>query len=500
MAPTLARRPRRAPVLLAAGVAIAATAAITAVVLPAEAAVINTGASYQLINRNSGKALAVAGGATADGANVVQLTANAGVTSQQWQFVDSGGGYYRLRARHSGKALDVYNHSTADGGNVVQWADLNGLNQQWSVVDTTGGFVKLLNRRSAKALEVASATTADGGNVQQWADNGHATQQWQLVQVGGGTPNPGTTTAPPPGTPSGPTNPPASYPGPGVITGDTGVHDPEVTKTPSGGYILAATGNGIQLKTSSDRTAWRNAGSAFSGAVTWAHPYTNNSNHLWAPDIAYVNGQYYMYYSASTFGSNRSAIFLATSSSGAAGSWTNRGVVISSSSSNNYNAIDPNLVIDASGQWWLSFGSFWSGLKLIRLNSSNGLRSGSDLISLASFGNGIEAPTIVRRGNFYYLFVSFDRCCQGTSSTYRIMVGRSSSVTGPYVDRAGRAMTSGGGTQILARHGSIVGPGHQAVLEDTDGYVLFYHYYLSSGSRLGINLLGWDNAGWPFVY
>ncbi|WP_418276561.1 arabinan endo-1,5-alpha-L-arabinosidase [Isoptericola jiangsuensis] len=208
-----------------------------------------------------------------------------------------------------------------------------------------------------------------------------------------------------------------------------------------------------------------------------------------------------MYYSASTFGSNRSAIFLATSPSGNPGTWTNRGAVITSSTSNDYNAIDPNLVVDANGGRWLSFGSFWSGIKMIRIDPATGLRSGTALHSLAGRGGGaIEAPTIHYREGYYYLYVSFDACCQGASSTYRVMAGRSTSVTGPYVDRAGTAMTAGGGTEILAGHGSIHGPGHQAVLPDADGDVLFYHYYKDDGSpHLGINLLGYDAQGWPFV-
>ena len=82
-----------------------------------------------------------------------------------------------------------------------------------------------------------------------------------------------------------------------------------------------------------------------------------------------------------------------------------------------------------------------------------------------------------------------------------MMVGRSASITGPYVDRAGVAMTSGGGTEILASHGSFHGPGHQAVITDVDGDILVYHYYADSGaSFLGINRLGWDSAGWPFAF
>jgi arabinan endo-1,5-alpha-L-arabinosidase len=298
----------------------------------------------------------------------------------------------------------------------------------------------------------------------------------------------------------------AAYPDPGRVTGSTGVHDPSVVKTPNGTYILAATGNNLVLKTSADRIDWRNAGAVWPSGAPWTLPFTGGSRTLWAPDISFHNGQYYLYYSASTFGSQRSAIFLATSPTGATGSWTDRGLVIESSTAVNYNAIDPNLIIDAQGQWWLTFGSFWTGIKQIRLDPATGRRSTTDtavrpVAQRTAAGGAIEAPIVYRHGNFYYLFVSFDLCCRGASSTYRVMVGRSTAINGPYVDRNGVAMTSGGGTQVLAAHGSIHGPGHQAVLNDNGTEFLFYHYYADNGaSFLGINQLGWDAGGWPFVF
>ncbi|UJW31063.1 arabinan endo-1,5-alpha-L-arabinosidase [Saccharothrix sp. AJ9571] len=293
-----------------------------------------------------------------------------------------------------------------------------------------------------------------------------------------------------------------AYPLPGRVTGDVGVHDPSVVKRPDGSYLVAHTGNGITLKTSTDRTAFRNAGSAFPNGTSWANPYTDNSRNLWAPDLSYRDGQYHLYYSASTFGSNRSAIFLATSPSGNSGTWTHRGLVIESRTSDNFNAIDPDLVVDDQGRWWLSFGSFWSGLKMIALDPATGLRADSTVRSIAGRNGGaIEAPNIVKRGSYYYLFVSFDQCCQGAASTYRVMVGRSTSVTGPYADRNGTALTSGGGTEILAGQGSVHGTGHQDVLADSDSDVLFYHYYADNGaSLLGVNLLAIDSAGWPYLH
>ena len=297
---------------------------------------------------------------------------------------------------------------------------------------------------------------------------------------------------------------PAAYPAPSALTGSVGAHDPAVVKRPDGSYLVAYTGNNIALKTSKDRTDFTDADSAFPDGAPWTTPYTAGSTTLWAPDLSYHGGKYLMYYSASTFGSNHSAIFLATSGTSAAGNpgtWKNEGLVIESTKADNYNAIDPNLFVDDSGRWWLTFGSFWSGIQQIELNPSTGKPLGRTVVTIAGRGGGaIEAPFLFKHGAFYYLYVSFDRCCQGASSTYRIMVGRSNSPTGPFADRDGTAMVDGGGTEILAGHEAIHGPGHEAVLAEADGDVLFYHYYIDSGaSQLGVNLLGYDAGGWPQV-
>jgi Glycosyl hydrolase family 62/Ricin-type beta-trefoil lectin domain-like len=188
-------RRRRWLVTAAAALTTLAAGAVTVVNAPAAAAAtIDTGASYVLVNRNSGKALDVYNLATNDGARITQWSRNDG-SQQQWQFVDSGGGYYRLRSRLSGKVLDVTGASTADGAAVIQWTDNNAANQQFSIQDIDG-YIQLISRNSGKAVEVQGASTADGGNIVQYSDWNGTNQQWQLVRVGGSTPT--TPTSPPP--------------------------------------------------------------------------------------------------------------------------------------------------------------------------------------------------------------------------------------------------------------------------------------------------------------
>jgi arabinan endo-1,5-alpha-L-arabinosidase len=236
----------------------------------------------------------------------------------------------------------------------------------------------------------------------------------------------------------------------------------------------------------------------------WTAAYAKGD--LWAPDVSYHNAKYWLYYAASSFGKNTSAIGLATSTTAAPGSWLDQGIVLSSQLSDNFNAIDPGLVIDASGKWWLSFGSFWGGLKLIEIDPVTGKRASwnETVYPLAHrpASPAIEAAFIFRHGKYYFLFASFDQCCRGVESTYHIVVGRSANVTGPYVDRGGVAMLEVGGSIFLSTHGRVNGPGGQVVIHADGDDFLIYHYYdgNNQGARtLGINRIAWDSEGWPNV-
>jgi arabinan endo-1,5-alpha-L-arabinosidase len=281
-------------------------------------------------------------------------------------------------------------------------------------------------------------------------------------------------------------------------TGSIGVHDPVVIKE-GGTYYLYHTGTRVAAKTSPNLVNWTSAGSALPSVPAW-HAATvpdNRAGDLWAPDISHRDSTYWLYYSVSSFGSQTSAIGVATRTSLASGSWQDQGLVITSSTFPvRDNAIDPNIIVDTGGKVWMCWGSFWDGIFIVELDRETGKpAAGAQATHIAGRGgSGIEGPFIIRANGYYHLFTSWDRCCAGAASTYNMRYGRSLSVTGPYVDKAGKALVSGGGT--LLADGSGFPGGHNAVLEDNGSYYLVYHAY-TPGNTLQIRRLFFDAQGWP---
>ncbi len=290
------------------------------------------------------------------------------------------------------------------------------------------------------------------------------------------------------------------------------IHDPVLIKAEDA-YYLFCTGVGIVIRKSADLLNWERPrpGKVFQQTPNWVRKAIPNKFDMWAPDISYFNDKYHLYYSVSTFGSNRSVIGLVTNKTLNSESpdyeWVDEELVIESISADNYNCIDPNLIIDTEGVPWLAFGSFWTGLKMRRLDYATGKLSEEDttLYSLAQRtvnSGAIEAPFIIRKNDFYYLFASFDFCCQGKDSTYHVRVGRSESITGPYVDREGVEMLKGGGTQVTFATDRWRGPGHNAILQEADADYIVYHAYdgqFGGIPTLQIHPLLWDEEGWPSI-
>ncbi|NPC93680.1 family 43 glycosylhydrolase [Bacillus sp. WMMC1349] len=284
--------------------------------------------------------------------------------------------------------------------------------------------------------------------------------------------------------------------------GDNFIHDPSIIKEGHTWYTFGTGhGKGLRVIQSNDGMTWKEAPRIFSTPLPWWKMYVpNHEENQWAPDVSYYNGRYWMYYSVSSFGSNQSMIGLASTDRISSGNWRDDGLVIRTTSANHYNAIDGDLVIDKDGNPWLSFGSFWSGIKLTRLDKKT-MKPIGNLYSIAARPNhsgAIEAPNITYRNGYYYLFVSFDKCCQGVNSTYKIAYGRSKNIVGPYYDKSGKKMLDGGGTILDSGNERWKGPGHQDVLGNS---MIVRHGYdaLNNGQpTLLINDLYWDSKGWPW--
>jgi arabinan endo-1,5-alpha-L-arabinosidase len=295
-------------------------------------------------------------------------------------------------------------------------------------------------------------------------------------------------------------------------------HDPVMIRQ-DGTYYVFTTGRGISVWSSKDMENWKKEKPVFASPPEWAvKAVPGFKGHIWAPDIALHNGLYYLYYSISTFGKNRSCIGLATSKTLDPRSpdyrWTDHQQVVESvPGRDEWNAIDPNFILDQNQQPWLSFGSFWNGIKLVKLDQDamsiatdpqqwHTLASVPKTASNSESGNGaIEAPFIFKKNNYYYLFASYDYCCRGEKSTYKMRVGRAEKLAGPYMDKTGTPMKNGGGTLLLEGDKDWHGVGHNAVCTfDGTDYLIFHGYDAKDKgrSKLRVEKLRWED-GWPLL-
>lgn len=315
-------------------------------------------------------------------------------------------------------------------------------------------------------------------------------------------------------------------------TSDPNAHDPVMARGEDGRYYCFMTGMNVGVMSSADMKVWKHERPALPETPQWAQDTVRGyRGHTWAPDISFHNGLWHLYYSCSTFGKNGSAIGLAVNRTLDPKSpdfkWEDRGMVIASHRrKDNWNAIDPNLIVDAKGQPYLNFGSFWDGIQLVPLSADDYrtpvsqpvtiarrldrrisreemndttkfTREGNNVIEAGE--NAIEAPFIFYHGGYYYLFVSFDYCCRGENSTYKTVYGRSENIEGPYVDAKGQQMLYGGGTLLYGPDSEHFGIGHCSVYEfDGQCYFVSHAYVKAKGgqAKLFIRPLSFDKNGW----
>lgn len=336
-------------------------------------------------------------------------------------------------------------------------------------------------------------------------------------------------------TPSAYTNPlPLALPG-GLLA--LNCADPYVTKAPQPGdrhWYLYCTGgvlnpdnpNGqggsgdavLPMYSSLDLVHWTYAGNAVSAVPNWI-----GGGAMWAPDLVYRNGQYFLYYTASdTVGpggtptGGGSAIGVLTSS-GPLGPWTDSGKPVVPPEISTYpgatqrTVYDPE-VITADGHSYLYYGSYIGGISVREL-SPDGLSSIASTERRIALDNRYEGTFIVAHDGWYYFMGSATNCCNGPLSGYAVFAGRSRSPLGPFLDRDGVSLltTRVGGTPVLTQNGNLwVGPGHNSVITDYAGQQWIYYHAINQSDpylpgQIGSTVRGlladpldWVD-GWPTV-
>ena len=301
-----------------------------------------------------------------------------------------------------------------------------------------------------------------------------------------------------------------------TLSGDIGVHDPSTIVKDGNNYWTFATGAGISANYSTDLVNWKAASKPVFKKGTWPSWIKNHvpdfGGYFWAPDIIYLNGMYYLYYACSTSGSSVSAIGVATTPTLNQDSpdyeWKDLGMVVSSTTHLDINAIDPSVFKDTNGRLYLAYGSYKAGLGIIELDPATGkVKAGANLSRVAGGEDAAwEAPCLIKEGNYYYLFANRAHCCNGSVSTYYIVTGRSKSPTGPFFDKNGinlRGNTaSGGGTPVLVTSGRYIGPGHLGLLRENGRDLVSMHYYDGNEygvSKLDIASLQFTDDDWPII-
>ena len=303
-------------------------------------------------------------------------------------------------------------------------------------------------------------------------------------------------------------------------------HDP-VMAFEDGTYYLYATGHGISMATSKDRNTWTvYPKDVLERVPQWTFDSVPDfKGHIWAPDVIRWHDKWWMMYSCSSFGVNTSAIGVMSNVTLNPQAddyhWQDHGPVVVSHKQDNWNAIDPNIVIDDNDKPWVVWGSFWDGIQMAPLDDTMHILSGYKPQTIArryapgcepdepnptskfAGPNAIEAPFIFKHNGMYYLFVAWDYCCRGSLSNYRVAVGRSLSVSGPYQDRSGKDMRLGGGEIFIEGDKTeFEALGHCSVYNFNGEDWFFCHGY--SVSKNGAPLLvqrkvAWTADGWPVV-
>lgn len=299
------------------------------------------------------------------------------------------------------------------------------------------------------------------------------------------------------------------------------IADPSIVKGDDGYLYVFSTG-GTLIKSEDGCTFELVTNNIINVPDWWKDLYPDSAGFgIWAPDVIKIQDTWIYYYSLSAWG-KCAGVGYATSEN-IDGPYEDQGKLFDLNEIGIQNCIDPQVIIDDDGRVYMAVGSF-QGLYLLELTEDGmGLYNGVEYqnenkVLIAGRAGGWDGSTyegsyIIKEEGYYYYFGSAGTCCESKSSTYRVYVGRSKNIQGPYVDAKGRRLTASGSGQTYGElvvwagtsdDKKVAGPGHNSIFKDDKGELwIYYHSYCEQDNyrtrRLFMDKLSWDDEGFPYV-
>lgn len=277
--------------------------------------------------------------------------------------------------------------------------------------------------------------------------------------------------------------------------------DPTVVED-NGVFYLYATEDvrNVPIMCSPDLVNWKKSGTVFTDG---SRPSFVEGGGIWAPDVNKIGpGQYVLYYSMSVWGGTKTCGIGVAVADNPLGPWDDKGKMFISSEIGVTNSIDP-FYIEDDGKKYMFWGSF-NGIYAVELSDDAlSVKEGAELIKVA--GKAYEGTYIHKKGDYYYLFASIGGCCAGFNSTYKTVVGRSTSLFGPYLNKKGEKMLDNKHEILISGNRDYIGTGHNSeIITDKEGtdWIMYHAYYRAHSDQartLMLDKVTWDEDGWPKV-
>lgn len=290
------------------------------------------------------------------------------------------------------------------------------------------------------------------------------------------------------------------------------VADPTVIRTDEGFYLYATQTNSywIPIYFSKDLVNWEFKRSAFRKATRPTEDVLPGGGAFWAPEIRYINGKYVLYFSWAKWGDGSISYTAVATSDSPVGDFLNAKPLLITDDFGS-NCID-QFYYEEDGKKYMFVGSF-NGIYVTELTDDGlSVKRGADgkpVLKKQVCGRVFEGTNIYKKGKYYYLFASINNCCpnNGMDSKYKVVVGRSENLLGPYVDRKGKDMLDNSWELVLEGDGeTFFGPGHNSIIipDDAGTDWMIYHSYVKEngtvGGRLGmLDRIVWSADGWPTI-